>query len=130
VIVDTSVLIAFLLQEPEAPLIANALADSPVRRVPASCLLEASMILLGRGGENAVGDLDLFIARYRMEIVPFTESQARLARDAFRRYGKGRHAAGLNFGDCMAYATAKETGEELLFKGTDFAQTDIVAASY
>jgi ribonuclease VapC len=57
-------------------------------------------------------------------------SQTRIARDAFRRYGKGRHRAGLNFGDCMAYAAAKETGEELLFKGTDFAQTDVAVAAY
>jgi ribonuclease VapC len=63
-----------------------------------------------------------------IEIVAFTESQARLAREAFKRYGKGRHSARLNFGDCIAYALAKETGEELLFKGTDFSQTDIAAA--
>jgi len=77
-----------------------------------------------------VRGLDLFIARDRMEVAPFTEAQARIAREAFKRYGKGRHPAKLNFGDCMAYALAKETGEELLFKGTDFAQTDIAAASY
>jgi ribonuclease VapC len=88
------------------------------------------MVLLARQGDDGVRDLDLYIARSRMEIVPFTESQARLARDAFKRYGKGRHPAKLNFGDCMAYALAKETGEDLLFKGTDFGQTDIAVASY
>ena len=88
------------------------------------------MLLLGRGGEEGVRDLDLLIARFRIEIVDFTESQARLARVAFKRYGKGRHPAQLNFGDCMAYALASETGEELLFKGTDFGQTDITAALY
>jgi ribonuclease VapC len=74
--------------------------------------------------------MDLLIARYHIEIVAFTESQARLAREAFKRYGKGRHSAKLNFGDCMAYALAKDTGEELLSKGTDFSQTDISVAVY
>jgi len=88
------------------------------------------MILVSRRGAEGVRDLDLLTMRFRIEIVPFTESQARLAREAFKRYGKGRHPAGLNFGDCMAYALARETGEELLFKGTDFAQTDIAIAAY
>jgi len=74
--------------------------------------------------------LDLLMARFKIKIVDFTESQAGLARDAFRRYGKGRHAAQLNFGDCMAYALAKETGEALLFKGTAFDKTDVAAAAY
>jgi len=88
------------------------------------------MILQARKGADGVRDLDLLIARIRIEIVAFTESQARLARTAFVRYGKGRHPAQLNFGDCMAYALARETGEELLFKGTDFGLTDIAAAPY
>jgi ribonuclease VapC len=88
------------------------------------------MLILGRDGEDGLRDLDLLIARFRIEIVPFTEAQAWLARQAFKRYGKGRHPAKLNFGDCMSYALAKETGEELLFKGPDFALTDIAAASY
>jgi ribonuclease VapC len=88
------------------------------------------MILQSRRGVDGVRDLDLLIVRFRIEIVAFTESQARLAREAFKRYGKGRHPAQLNFGDCIAYALAKETGEELLFKGIDFAQTDIAAAPY
>jgi len=88
------------------------------------------MVLLGRREENGLRDLDLYIARGQMEIVAFTESQARIARTAFKRFGKGRHPAQLNFGDCMAYALAKETGEELLFKGTDFTQTDIAVALY
>jgi ribonuclease VapC len=88
------------------------------------------MILLGRRDEDGARDLDIYVSRSRMNIAPFTESQARLARTAFERYGKGRHPAKLNFGDCMAYALAKETGEELLFKGTDFALTDIAVAPY
>ena len=129
-IVDSSALVAILLKEPEALRLADAIAGSSVRWLPASCFLEASMLVLGRGGEEGVRDLDLMIARFRIEIVDFTESQARLARVAFKRYGKGRHPAQLNFGDCMAYALASETGEELLFKGTDFGQTDITAALY
>lgn len=129
-IIDSSALVAILLKEPEALRLTTAIAWSPVCRLPASCLLEATMILIGRDSEDGVRDLDQYIARSRMEIFPFTESQARLARTAFERYGKGRHPAKLNFGDCMAYALAKETGEELLFKGTDFSLTDITAANY
>jgi ribonuclease VapC len=88
------------------------------------------MILLVRHGTEGSHDLDLYLYRGHIEIVAFTETQARLAREAFKRYGKGRHPAKLNFGDCMAYALAKDTGEELLFKGTDFAQTDIAVAPY
>ena len=88
------------------------------------------MVLLGRKGEDALRDLDFFVARSLFEIAPFTESQARIARTAFVRYGKGRHPAALNFGDCMAYALARETGEELLFKGTDFGLTDVAVATY
>ena len=129
-IVDSSALVAILLKEPEALRLTTAIAMSSSCRLPSSCFLEASMIVLGRREEDGLRDLDLYLARSRMEIVPFTESQARLARDAFRRYGKGRHAAKLNFGDCMAYALARESGEELLFKGTDFGQTDIAVAAY
>jgi ribonuclease VapC len=129
-IVDSSALVAILQNEPEALRLTTAIAEGAICRLPASCLLETSMLLLGRRSEDAVRDLDLYVARRGMEIAPFTESQAGLAREAFRRFGKGRHPARLNFGDCMAYALAKETGEELLFKGTDFAQTDIAVAAY
>jgi ribonuclease VapC len=129
-IVDTSAVLAILLSEPEAQKIADAIEDSPICRFPASCFLEATITLLGRHGEEGLRDLDLFLAQSRMEIAAFTESQARLAREAFKHYGKGRHPAKLNFGDCMSYALARETGEELLYKGTDFAQTDIISAAY
>jgi ribonuclease VapC len=88
------------------------------------------MILISRVGIEAARDLDMVIMQLDVEVVPFTRIQASIARDAFHRYGKGRHPAGLNFGDCMAYAAAKELGEELLFKGTDFFQTDIAVAAY
>jgi ribonuclease VapC len=129
-IVDSSAMLAILLEEPEGHLFDVAIAKTPVCRMSSASLLETSMILLARRGVEAVRDLDLLIMRFQIEIVPFTESEARLAREAFHRYGKGRHPAQLNFGDCMAYALAKDTGDELLFKGTDFAQTDIAAAAY
>jgi len=129
-IVDSSAMVAIMLEEPEGHLFDVAIVRNPFSRMSSAGLLEASMILQARRGADSLRDLDLLIVRLRMEIASFTESQARLARTAFERYGKGRHSAKLNFGDCMAYALAKETGEELLFKGTDFGQTDIAIASY
>jgi ribonuclease VapC len=129
-IVDSSALVAILQMEPEALRLTTAIAGSPECRLPSSCFLEASILVLARREEDGLRDLDLYLARSRMEIAPFTESQARIAREAFKRYGKGRHPAQLNLGDCMSYALAKETGEELLFKGTGFAQTDVVTVSY
>ena len=129
-IVDSSALIAMLFEEPEGHRFDVAILRSAVCRLSAAGLLEASMILQSRKGTDGVRDLELLIARFRIEIVAFTESQARVARTAFERYGKGRHPAQLNFGDCMAYALARETGEELLFKGTDFSLTDIAVAAY
>ncbi len=129
-IVDTSVLIAILFEEPEGHLFDVAILYSAHSRIASSTYLEAAMVLLARRGSDGVRALDLLILRFGIEIVAFTESHARLARTAFERYGKGRHPAKLNFGDCMAYALAKETGEELLFKGTDFALTDIAVAPY
>lgn len=129
-IVDSSVLVAILLGEPETARLGRALLRNPDGKLPSSCLLEASMIALSRRGEAGILDLDILVMRLGLELLPFTPSQARVAREAFRRYGKGRHAAGLNFGDCMAYAAARELGEELLFKGTDFGLTDVAVAKY
>jgi|ERR1039458_3632871 ribonuclease VapC len=129
-IIDTSAMVAILLEEPEGHRFDVAILRSAVCRMSSAGLLEASVILQSRRGADGVRDLELLIVRFGIEIVAFTESQARLARKGFERFGKGRHPAKLNFGDCMAYALARETGEELLFKGTDFAQTDIAAAAY
>jgi ribonuclease VapC len=129
-IIDSSALVAILLVEPEALRLTTAIAAASGCKLPPSCFLEASMIILGRNGEDGLRDFDLYLARREISIIPFSEKQARLARDAFKRYGKGRHPAQLNFGDCMAYALAKETGDELLFKGTDFGLTDISVAPY
>jgi ribonuclease VapC len=129
-IVDSSAIVAILLQESDALRIANAMAASPDCTVPASCMLEVSIVMQTRAKDQGEIALDMLLARDSMKVIPFTVGQVRIARDAFRRYGKGRHPAGLNFGDCMAYAAAKETGEELLFKGTDFGKTDIAVAAY
>ena len=129
-IVDSSALLAMLLKEPEERQIAIAIAGSGDCRISSGNYLETSIVALGRAGPDGLRDLDLLVARFRIRVAPFTEPQAYLAREAFARFGKGRHLAQLNFGDCMAYALAKETGEELLFKGADFALTDVAVAPY
>jgi ribonuclease VapC len=92
-------------------------------------VVEASVVMLSRFGEAGLADLESLLTETSVEIVPLTNVQAKLAIDAFRRYGKGRHPAGLNFRDCFSYALAKATGEPLLFKGDDFSQTDIKRAA-
>jgi len=129
-IVDSSALLAMLLKEPEGRRIEKAISGGGDCRISSGNYLETSIVVLARNGPDGLRDLDLLIARFRIGIVSFTESQARLARQAFQRYGKGRNPAQLNFGDCMAYALAKETGEELLFKGTDFGLTGVAVAPY
>ena len=129
-ILDSSALLAILLKELEGQSIEIAIADSGDCRISSGNYLETSIVALARSGPDGMRDLDLLIARFRIDVVPFTESQAHLARQAFARFGKGRAPACLNFGDCMAYALAKETGEELLFKGTDFGLTDVAVAAY
>lgn len=129
-IVDPSALVAILLEEPEGHRLDEAILDADRCSISAASLLEVSMVLFSRRGTMAWADLDLQIYRFGIQIVPFTESQALIAREAFRRYGKGRHPAGLNFGDCISYALARETGEELLFKGVDFGLTDVAVAAY
>jgi ribonuclease VapC len=129
-IIDSSALIAILLKEPEGQLLDVAILESADCRMSTANFLEASMVILARRGQQGMRDLDLLIGRMGIRLVSFTESQARLARTAFECYGKGRHPAQLNFGDCIAYALARDTGEELLFVGTDFSQTDVVSARY
>ena len=130
-IVDTSALVAILMKEPEARRLLTAITSSPSVKLPASCHLEASMVMMGRKyNSEALRDLNYLIVMSGMEITPFTSNQSLIAREAFKRFGKGRRAAGLNFGDCMSYALARETGEELLFKGSDFGLTDVLVAKY
>jgi len=127
-IVDSSVIIAILRNEPDAAAMADALQEAPIRRISAVTYVEAAVVadndrnpLLSRRFDGLVRDAQMFVE-------PVTARQAELARQAYRDFGKGRHKAGLNLGDCFAYALAKELDEALLFKGADFRHTDLEAA--
>jgi len=129
-IIDTSALVAVLDQELEAERIVRTLASAPERILSAANLVEVGIVMQARRGDDGARDLDLLLAKLRVDIAVVTANQADVARKAFRRYGRGRHAANLNFGDCFAYALAKDTSAPLLFKGDDFGQTDVMVASY
>jgi ribonuclease VapC len=129
-VVDTSALIAVLQSEHGAERLARALHRAPVLRISAVAMVEASIVLLPRLGEAGVLRLDALLKELAIEVVPVTRATAELARDAFRRYGKGRHPAALNFGDCFSFALAMERGETLLFVGDDFSRTDVPPAAY
>lgn len=127
-VVDSSALIAILQLEPEAEAFTTALHDAAQPLLSAATYVEASVLIGSRRGEGGVSDLDELISQVGIEIMPLTLGQALIARDAYARYGKGRHPASLNLGDCFAYALAKERDLPLMFKGNDFALTDIVSA--
>ena len=127
-IVDTSAVLAVLFREPDARRYEDAMAEAWPRRMSVVALLEAAVVVEGRGGTAAGHELDVLLETAEVELVPLTLEHAAAARHAWRRFGKGNHPAALNFGDCFAYALAKVTGEPLLFKGDDFARTDIEAA--
>ncbi len=127
-VLDTSALSAVLFDEPERDEFISKIAAAPRRLISAATLLESSMVIESRRGEVAGRELDLFLHRAKVRTVAVDEEQAELARTAWRRYGKGRHPAGLNFGDLFAYALARASGDELLFKGDDFRKTDLVPA--
>ena len=129
-VIDTSALVAILSLEPEAARLAQAIEADPTRLISAATLLEAGIVMEARLGAAGGKELDLLVAKAGVVIEPLTADQASTAREAWRRFGKGRHAAALNFGDCCSYALARATGEPLLFKGTDFTNTDIAAVSY
>jgi ribonuclease VapC len=124
-VIDSSALVAILTGEPEGMAFTDAVARATVRLISAATLLEAGIVVEARRGEHAGRELDLFLHRARFEVVPVDADQVEIARAAFRRYGKGRDAAGLNYGDCFSYALAKARGDALLFKGDDFSRTDI-----
>lgn len=126
-VIDTSALIAILTGEVDAERYEAAIAADPLRLISAATLLEASIVIEARLGEDAGRELDLLLHKARVEIVSVDANQIEIARDAFRRFGKGRHRAGLNYGDCFSYAAAVARGEGLLFKGDDFARTDVTA---
>jgi ribonuclease VapC len=127
-VIDTSAIVAIALDESEAPSFEQRIADDPVRLMSAATVLEAAMVIEARLGEPGGSELDLWLHKAGIEIVAVEPEHADQARRAWRRYGKGRHPAGLNFGDCFSYALAAVTGEPLLYKGDDFSLTDIQAA--
>jgi ribonuclease VapC len=127
-VIDTSALIAVLFDEPERDVFVRKIAAAPRRLVSTGTLIESSIVVESRRGELAGRELDLFLHRADVRAVAVDADQALLARAAWRRYGKGRHRAGLNFGDLFAYALARASGEDLLYKGDDFSWTDIDSA--
>jgi ribonuclease VapC len=124
-VLDTSAILAILQDEPERRKFNEAIEAAESRSLSTASFVECSMIVESRYGADGIRDLDLFIAKAQVSLIPVDEEQADLARRAFRKYGKGRHPAGLNFGDCFSYALAQALDEALLFKGNDFSQTDV-----
>jgi len=128
VIIDTSALIAILWDEPDAVLYTDAIEREPNRRMSAGTLLEALIVIDRKGGPVTRGLLDELLRSAEGDVVPVTIEQALIGENAHQSFGKGRHPARLTYGDCFAYALAKQTGEPLLFKGNDFSQTDLRSA--
>jgi ribonuclease VapC len=127
-VIDSSALVAILGGEAERRTFIDLIEAADSRLMSAASFVEVSIIIESRYGADGVRDLDLFLERAGVELAPVDDEQARQARRAFTRYGKGRHPAALNFGDCFSYALSITLGEPLLFKGDDFAQTDISRA--
>lgn len=127
-VIDTSAIAAIFFNESDSPHYRERIADAPVRLISAATVVEAAMVIEGRFGDAGGAELDLWLHKAKVEIVAVTAEHADHARRAWRRFGKGRHPAGLNFGDCFSYALAALTGEPLLFKGNDFKQTDVEVA--
>lgn len=124
-VIDSSALVAIFLSESERRELLLAITSADTRLISAATVLETGIVLESRQGEEAGRELDLFLLKANVQMVPVDAEQVDIARSAWRKFGKGRHPAGLNFGDCFSYALAKSSGEPLLAKGTDFAKTDI-----
>ncbi|MCA9918239.1 MAG: type II toxin-antitoxin system VapC family toxin [Anaerolineales bacterium] len=127
-VIDSSAILALLMNEPEAEQLAIAIDQAAIRRMSVANFLEASIVIEARHGLAGGSKLDELIEKAHISMEPVTVEQAEIARIAYRAFGKGRHPAGLNFGDCFAYALAKTQNEPLLFKGDDFTKTDIQIA--
>jgi ribonuclease VapC len=124
-VIDTSAVLALIFNEPEADDIEVALDEDPVRLMSVASYLESAIVVEARLGPAGGRELDLLVHKAAIELVAVTTEQVEVARAAWRRFGRGRHRAGLNFGDCFAYALARTSAEPLLFKGDDFAGTDV-----
>jgi ribonuclease VapC len=129
VILDTSALIAILYDEPERAQFVQLIHDAEICRISVVSFVELSMVVESQLNPEAARQVDMLFRRAGIVIEPVTVEHGYLARQAFLDFGKGRHKAGLNFGDCFAYALARATGENLLFKGNDFSRTDVMAAT-
>jgi ribonuclease VapC len=129
-VVDSSALLAILLLEPEADLLARRIVDDPRRLAGVVTALETAIVIECRKGPPGGREFDLLLHRAGIQVVPLDVDQLQLAREAYLRFGKGRHPAGLNMGDCCSYALSRSSGEPLLFKGNDFSQTDVSAVGY
>jgi ribonuclease VapC len=123
-VIDTSALIAILLNEPGGDRLIDAMSDDPVRLISAVNALETAVVIEARKQEQGGREFDLLLHRAKIDVVPFTQEHVEEARIAWRTFGEGNHPAGLNFCDCCAYALSKISGEPLLFKGADFSKTD------
>lgn len=126
-VIDTSALLAILFNEPERRTFNEVLEAAESRVISAATFVEVSIVVESRFGAEGLRDLDLFIERAGIKLAAVDAEQAHMARRAFSRFGKGRHRAGLNYGDCFSYALATVLGEPLLYKGEDFRQTDVTA---
>jgi ribonuclease VapC len=124
-VIDTSAVAAILFDEPDAAALEGKIADDPVRLMSAATFLEATIVVEARLGDPGGREFDLWLHRAEVEILPVDAEQADMARRAWRRFGRGRHPAGLNYGDCFSYALAATHDEPLLFKGDDFTKTDV-----
>ncbi len=129
-VIDTSAILTILFEEKESRVFAEAISRDPKRIISAGTILELMIVIEARKGEIGGRELDLLLHHAKIDVVPFDGEQAEIAREAWRRYGKGNHAAALNFGDCFAYALSKQSGEPLLFKGNDFSKTDVLAVTH
>jgi ribonuclease VapC len=127
-VIDTSAVVAVLLDEPTSAQVTACIEVAELRLMSAASLLEAAIVIESRKRDAGGRELDLFLYRSEIEVVPVDQNQVEIARDGWRRFGKGRSPAGLNYGDCFAYALAKTRQLPLLFVGHDFAQTDIEPA--
>lgn len=127
-VIDASVVIAILQNEAQRTEYTRAIEAADAGMMSAASFLEMSIVIETRYGAGGVRALDLLISNASVELVSVDATQAHVARDAFRSFGKGRHPAGLNFGDCFSYALAKTRAVALLFKGADFSKTDLVSA--
>jgi ribonuclease VapC len=124
-VIDTSAILAILQREPERRNYVEAIESADSTRMSVASFVESSIVIESRYGPEGLRDLDRFISRASIELIPADQEQGQLARSAFSRFGKRRHRAGLNYGDCFSYAAAMSFGEPLLCKGDDFIHTDV-----